>query len=915
MCDNISSLAINGTESTGVTDFVQEACEAIDVLPSLPRNMLVATPGQVTQDLREYFSRPRQISSGSLPSTRTNVTFIQPSSQTVLASWFVQGFNRLLGTFGWRGTLVYRLQVNATPFHAGLLSMAVGYGIKSGNQYAGSRVPQTSTNYHHVRLDLSETTQAVLKVPFLMEEEYVPTNGNFGTIAMNAPLHEIAINMLTPVILPSGLAAPVYNLYVHMEDLELFGATNPNATTANFQSGGKTPKSQEFENDAYPLSSSLHSASKALRFLMKGVPALSSIGTVPYWALSSTAKALRSFGYSKPTIQEPPTKMNAIYGCLEHNVDQPQAVQVVGPFASQDFAVGPHFCGTDIDEMALSFVTSQWSQTAIFQLDSASAANKPLWAAANSPSSFWFRAPPNSTTAGVANFGPLDSVSATATPGYNGFQPTSLLFASAAFQQWRGSIKYRFTFVKTKMHAGRVLVSFSALQASGSEVLPYITDIGSVGLPGPEVATGRMQPFGLSAIFDLRDGNVFEFEVPYMSQYPWCRFENNSGVLSMFILDPLIASSVVGSSIYCMVEVCGGSDFELSVPVTPRYAPFPSATVRIQSGTKLSNLLPIADQYTVGNKVNSIKQLIMIPTTTSAVAQSANQDRIYTIMPWYYSPLPTALGNTSVNVNCYTYGGYFSSAYAYVRGGTDLHIYASNIANMQVVAWQTDVRSNADSPSNSLQYNPPVSATPRIWSNPDAPIHYRYPQFLQSARIESSTYDGVNWNLSASPTDQTRNPSLLPPAACVAPATFNRLAIFNRQSGQSQPIFFNRCASEDASCGVYQGPPPMYIITGPLLQNPTARLDPNSNPYNWAIASEPAAQANLAPATPPPTPIGMAFASANNNSEPHPFEVPPTPAAARLARTGSLRSFLERTPNREDSSLLSLVSKHEVPPP
>lgn len=113
-----------------MTSFVQESCERVDVLPLVSHANLIPAPKPLTQDLLAYFARPRQISSGAIPTTKSNFFNAFPTAQIIVANWFPNGFNRLLGTFGFRATIVYTLQVNATPFHTGLLAMSAQYGVK-----------------------------------------------------------------------------------------------------------------------------------------------------------------------------------------------------------------------------------------------------------------------------------------------------------------------------------------------------------------------------------------------------------------------------------------------------------------------------------------------------------------------------------------------------------------------------------------------------------------------------------------------------------------------------------------------------------------------------------------------------------------------------------------------------------------
>lgn len=841
LCEDITGLTINGQESMGVTTLVQEACELVSVMPGAHKDNLLPPVSASMQDLISYLARPRIISEGVLPLTRTNFFNFTPSGQTILQIWFPNLFNRLLGTFAFRATVVYTFQVCATPFHTGLYSLAAQFGIKSPSAPVLASRPETSTNCHSVRLDLSTSTQVVLRVPYFQDAECCVTAGVYGSVPLTALWHRVALNALTTTTLPANLAASTYNLYVHLEDVQLLGAGNATIASISTQSSRVlAPRNREIEDDAKPFSSAAMSASKTLRFLARGVPALSSLFAPPIWALNAAAGALRSFGYAKPTIQDPPIKANTIYTAQEHNVDLPSAVVVVGPFSSQDLAVGPHFSGTDVDEMSIAYVASRWSQCAHVIMTTSDAANKPIWAAENSPSSFWFRDLPYSATAATINYGPLSNISAVATA--NSFQPTSLFFAAAAFQLWRGAIRYRFTFVKSKMHAGRVMVSYQPTATGLGITNAFSSSAPTSVANGPEVTGGSLQPFGYTAIFDLKDTNVFEFEVPFMARSTWLPFGNETGYVTMSVLDPLIASSTVANSISLLVEVCGGSDFEVAVPTTPLYTPHERGTVRLQSSKVLSTLVPDANQWTVGHKVTSFKQLISIPHTIQLPNLGANVDTTIAVMPWFYrqTPSPLVPSTGAPGTSSFSFGAYVASAYAYVRGGTDAHVYAANINNMQVIPWLNPNPTGTNNNTNDVAFNRPVSNVSRIFSNPDAPMHFRYPMFLRTARMESAYFNAVPWSIpsfgSASTTPSWNNGV----ADAAAPEMAFMLSLFNRSSGSTTPMFLNRNASDDAAACCYQGPPPMLLFPSPAT---ATSYDPQTVPYTTATNTVAAASA------------------------------------------------------------------------
>lgn len=774
---------------------VQESCHSVTALPDAPSS-LAPTPVEDLQNLREYFRRPRQVFTGNIPATSTQIVNVSVTPNWTFGTAITNGLIRLSGVFSARFTAVYTLQVNATPFHNNLLVLSAQYGNQSGNAYSRGR-PATCTNLHHVRLDLAEDTSVQLRVPFLADAEITP-------VTSNRALHQL--NLCTPAAcpLPAGLSAPVYNIYLHIEDLELFGAAPLSSTTITVQSGRKmSPITKEFEDEAYPLSSGVHLASRSLRYIARGIPMLSSLAGMPAWLLERTAGAIRSYGYAKPIEQGPPVRMNAIDSALESNVDVASAAQVVGPFLGNRITIDKTLGRSDVDEMALSYLFSRWSQTCIFNLKTADATNKVVYAASVTPSAYWYRYPADSATNAVGNIGPPNVATATT----NSFQPTTLFAVSSIFKLWTGTIRYRFTFVKTKMHAGRVLVSYApselnTLSRESRTTLP-VTFAG-----GPEVSGSKLQPFGLSAIFDLRDNNVFTFDVPYFATTPWAGWAESTGTLTLSILDPIIASSVVSSTVPVIVEVCGGDDFKTAVPFPGRFAPNETGTILFQSGVKLKAYSDSTDQYTIGHEITSAKQIIMMPFTTIQNTIQANSSKLLQLNPWFVRPERYAIVPSVPTCPIpITPHAIISSLFAFVTGSTEYHVYTCNIANLYIQAYHTTQGISTPNP-NAAGY--PASNTGSIVTSSGwAPAHFNVPLFLPTPRLDITALDRSTVQPAAnSMTDYwspvTSNPVTLP-------VTRGLIRVSNLQSGQSQVYVLSYNAGDDSRCALFQGPPPFFL--------------------------------------------------------------------------------------------------------
>lgn len=791
------SLAISGSDSVaGVTTFSNEACEGVVVNKNYVPSSLTITQPDI-QDITTYFSRPRLISRGVLAlGTRTNVTSDYVNI-TTLRTWFPQFQQRMSGAYGFRFSLNFKLQVATTPFHQGLINVNWQYSADaaSGVLFTRNSFTAASTNLPHVRLDLSENTMAEFKVPFLYSNEFMQLEGGSDLAYGNW-----GINTMLPIVSVVGLSAPTYELYLFLTDIELFGVDNNNPTTITLQSGLSTIGSEL--KKSHLLSSTLDQATKISRFVSRNIPSLSSIAGPVGWATDVAAGVARYFGYARPLIQDPVLRvMRSIYNS-DGQVDLPFAGFPVGLFQSNTLAVSPEFGATDVDEMALAYITSQWSQICVGFVNTTNTHGMAVYASPVSPACFWFRAPVVSPPYCNIMFprNNLFSVSAA-----NSFLPSSLMNISSFFRLWRGSIKYRFTFAKSKFHGGRYMVSFNPSNIQKTDAFS-----GYANIEGPEVTSGTVQPYGYSTIMDLRDSNVFEFEVPYMIGAPYTTFASSVGGISIVCIDPLQATSTVTTSVPFLVEVCGGSDFELADFGGPWFQPLIGGTISQQSGGTVSKTTKTANQLVVGEHITSVKQMIQSPSWIKVTVAAATTIKAI-LYPWFISspinqlfvakavPMPANL-IVRLNTTCSN----LAKMYAFVRGGTDYHIYPGLNGRTRIIADQsvTDAYSAYTTTNNDTCSRTAIGSTPKVVTYGEHPMHVRLPAFQTRVRIPSHIFDVRTYPAFGDAGDYICQN---------ARSHTDRCTVINGDSSVPTDIWVSKSASDDAMLACYIGPLPVMI--------------------------------------------------------------------------------------------------------
>jgi len=815
------STIINSTpDKTGVTSFVAEACEGVHALGNY-RPAGMALPQSDLQDVKAYFERPRLISRGTVTfGTVAQLTpgFAFRSDMATLISIFPQWTQRLAGAYGVRFTLNFKLQVAATSFHQGLIAMAWQYGKTglSDSTFARAIQPYSCTNVPHVRLNLADQTMVELKVPFLYTAEYMQVTEN-TTTPFSGDYGQLAIVSVLPSLSVSGISPATYDLYCYMTDIELFGVDVINPQNITLQSGDTL--SSELRSTRV-ISKTLDSASTALSFVARNIPALSSLAGPAHWATSVAAGVARYFGYSRPLNQDSASKVFRTNFAADCHVDQPMTGEALGLFQGNTTVIDTSLGATDVDEMALAFISQQWSQVCRGSIATGNAHGATLYAAPLSPSVMWFRAPASSPFCNVRF--PSNSAGLISNSG-NSFMPSSLMYISSVFRYWRGSIKFRFTFAKTKLHGGRLMVTYNP------DLIwqPEINNFGGT-VSGPETVSSLRQPYGNTMIIDLKDDNVFEFTCNYQSHVPWTSFASSIGGITMVVLDPLQVTGTVSSTIPFLVEVCGGPDYELSDYAGNYFPLLPDGTVYTQAGgDSVSTTTADVAPHTMGEKVTSVKQLIMAPVPDSLYGTPESVSSYY-LSPWFvnssYGGISASKALPFPNVPSAVFAGaaHFSACvakcYAFCKGGTDFHFYPQHPTTKVKVAQYSGESGVTATANTSLARRCFPSAVPQVIQTASLANHVRVPSFQTVARIPTTAYDTLF---------SVPYPALAPVGVIPYLGHLFKVIIDTLKTDLTEEVEVYRSASDDAQLAHYMGPVPV-MIPG-VLQ--TSAIDPNGSQY------------------------------------------------------------------------------------
>jgi len=652
---------------------------------TLSSSILQAPKTGVSQEVRDFLRKPILVSSGSFQTTDTVTSFLYnvrvPESLFGYAYWF----NKISGNMVIRGDITYVLQVNANRFQQGRYILAwlpTGGPSVNISSYAASKVatlPQR-TSLPHVELDLSCDTQAALTIPTV-------TFSGWYAVTQQTLMPSSAGNVLlfpySPLVSPTGGAAVAYSLYAYMDNVEFGLPVVPQSSMRAKTAVVRRKKMENAEQEDMnlgPVSAPFLKISQAAQILT-GIPLISSYAGMASWAANVVSRTASAFGLSKVSNAQPFSLMQRFTVARMVNSDTPDGSTKLSVFSSAGVDDLPGFAGSDLDEMAITYIASIPAWVTTVNWPTSSVEGTVLFATQVTPRNMY----------------------ATYTYGTNTVTaPTPMAFAATFFSQWRGGMKFIFKIVKTEFHSGRLLVAFSP----ANPILQY-------GMTTPNI---NDTTFLHRHIIDIRNGNEFSLTVPwacvnqYLSTSP-LQVESATGGLYVYVLNPLVAPASVSSSVNILIEVAAAEDFELAVPrtITER----PVALISPQSGRKnvceiTSATIGDMQEYmsidparlAIGERVMSFKSLLkrFNPLISSPGTATGNYGCLpFSIITDYITAANTLL-SASATPDVYSV---FGCAFALARGSmrlkyvqppNDAHganVYSVNLNNLNNISGLT----------------------------------------------------------------------------------------------------------------------------------------------------------------------------------------------------------------------------------
>jgi hypothetical protein len=467
----------------------------------------------------------------------------------------------LSGFLAFRATAVIRVLINPQPFQQGRLLLHYfpqGQINIKRRQCANSSLT-LRTQLPRVELDCETTNEAILEMP------YVSPTTHYNLIDGTGPIGQFMLCVYSPLFVGAGADGVNYTVYCSFKDIDLCFPTIPYASEAlarrrrerrlleigalEAQSGkvwtaqakgvkknagrgqegdGPSDAEEKALGSGGPVSLALSTVGKVAT-AFGDVPLISSIAKPVAWAAGIGSKIASAFGWSSPRCTGDVQKvLNERFWQMQ-NYNNLDKSATLGLDAGNKIRELPGFAGTDIDEMSLDYVNRIPAYIGNFN-----------WQTTDENDQSLFTIPISPIECGTAR-----SISnGTTTVAVTDYAPFA--YVANFFQYWRGSITYSFKVMKTKFHSGRLIVSFQ----------PGTTDALDTG----------SRSYLYREIFDLQESGEFKITIPWVSTTQWKKIIESTGVLTVQVLNPLVAVDAVETDVDILVEACAGPDFQLALP-------------------------------------------------------------------------------------------------------------------------------------------------------------------------------------------------------------------------------------------------------------------------------------------------------------------------------------------------------------
>lgn len=781
----------NSAQTNFATDSVSKL--AIPAKASFQDTELMSVRDSSTIALADIIQTPIAVSDGVMTVGAPLYLGFSSHSQILAVSPYM--LDKLRGYLGLRASVTARLVVNADKYTQGRLCLSFLPLLTPQAVYR--RDHRHVTQLQHVTLDLNTETEVSLKIPH---------RGPFTHYDITEARYNTGIFQVSE-LLPHKGNPYSYTVYMNYSEVDLLGPTT--LFTVDYQS------SLEIERNVdIPLSTKVMNISKVASSL-SNIPLVSSYVSALSWAAAVTSKVLSAFGWSKPLNTKSPDLLFFKDRPGYTTVDGTDVAENLGMSAMNCVKVDKDLGFTGLDEMSIAYLIGINSVLV-----------RSSWGVSSPSGSLVlsFACCPQTLKSNVTGLTTDRDKAQIAHP---------IAYLSDLFEKYRGSLTFTMDFAKTIFHSGRLLVIF--VPTGGSRIYQDQSVAPRIDFTSFETIRESTRNCHKD-IVDVRKGNKFTLNFPYMSVSPYQDVTNAYGFVYIYVLNPLVASdSGVSPVVNFSLSVKAGDDFEFAVPAIPRYFPMEQvgngegvqlynnstlAMVTYESGLE-TTAAPIIDkcvgtsskgpistifaEYCIGEKILSVKQIAM----RSKLFYTPNDTPArFPLNPFYIdvfkdasmrdyqrwnnvTPSPRYTGSIRDSAKIYDYYSYIGAMYTYVRGGVILTLESSAATGTSLGIFNNHFR------PSFRHFNE--------WSTSGRVSAHRTERFYVPAYNNAATRYTFSTPLTDVPTSNSQGDYTSQYGfACKSMS-------ITGEGGLSAAAFVSRCGADDTQFGGFRGIPFMYL--------------------------------------------------------------------------------------------------------
>ena len=493
-------------------------------------------------DLNNFFSRPIKISTIDW---QVGSTFGETINPWQLYFENLRVINRITNYNVLRAKLCVRIIINGNGFHYGraLASYRPLHGDDGMIAWRFGVVPQDiigASQRMHVWIDPTKSQGGSLCLPYVYYKN-----------AMNIPdqdwreMGELDIASVTTLEHANGGTDGVtISVFAWAEDVSLSIPTVAEPGALSPQSW--LPQANEADEASRGPISGPAAAIAKVAGKLTSVPTIGKYAMATEMAAGATGKIARLFGMSRPVDTGPIQTYKPAYVGNIANSNTLDTCTKLTFDVKQELTIDPAAVGLGSgDEMAISSVACRESYLTQFPWRTTAVPESLLWNAYVTPLTF-------DTYSPTSRF--LEDEE---------YHYTPMAWVAKPFENWRGTIKYRFQVVASSFHKGRLKIVYDPYYNGTTEYNTQITHI--VDLAHSRDFTIEV---GWGQEFSYLDHADNQFSGPPFdtSLLSASRHGEANGILAVYVVNDLTTPSADLSDVSVLVSVCAGDDFEVVNP-------------------------------------------------------------------------------------------------------------------------------------------------------------------------------------------------------------------------------------------------------------------------------------------------------------------------------------------------------------